>query len=86
MRSYCKKGDFTAGRSVVCGRSSVSHCVYLSGFKTSFPMKASTPAPATTLPAPPPGLGISATKPPPGFTGIPLNSNVVEPAPSAVNP
>lgn len=56
------------------------------GFKTSFPMKASTPAPTTTLPAPPPGLGISATKPPPGFTGIPLNSNVVEPAPSAVNP
>ncbi|CAK6963354.1 E3 ubiquitin-protein ligase ZNF598 isoform X2 [Scomber scombrus] len=56
------------------------------GFKTSFPVKASTPAPSTTLPAPPPGLGVSATKPPPGFTGIPLNSNVVEPAPAAVNP
>ncbi|KAI3360070.1 hypothetical protein L3Q82_014387 [Scortum barcoo] len=55
------------------------------GFKTSFPMKASAPAPSSTLPPPPPGLGISATKPPPGFTGIPLNSNVVEPAPSAVN-
>ncbi|KAF3846682.1 hypothetical protein F7725_003760 [Dissostichus mawsoni] len=35
---------------------------------------------------PPPGLGLSATKPPPGFTGIPLNSNVVEPAPTEVNP
>ncbi|KAM7386557.1 hypothetical protein PAMA_009255 [Pampus argenteus] len=52
------------------------------GFKTSFPTKASTAA----LPTPPPGLGISATKPPPGFTGIPLNSNVVEPAHCAVNP
>ncbi|XP_071330288.1 E3 ubiquitin-protein ligase ZNF598 isoform X2 [Trachinotus anak] len=55
------------------------------GFKTSFPMKASAPAPSSTMPPPPPGLGISAPKPPPGFTGIPLNSNVVEPAPSAVN-
>ncbi|XP_069557546.1 E3 ubiquitin-protein ligase ZNF598 [Brachyistius frenatus] len=56
------------------------------GFKTSFPMKASTPAPSSTSPPPPPpGLGVSAPKPPPGFTGIPLNSNVVEPAPSAVN-
>ncbi|XP_034566952.1 E3 ubiquitin-protein ligase ZNF598 [Notolabrus celidotus] len=57
------------------------------GFKSSFPMKASTPAPApsSAAPPPPPGLGVSAPKPPPGFTGIPLNSNVVEPAPSAVN-
>ncbi|XP_023149043.1 E3 ubiquitin-protein ligase ZNF598 isoform X1 [Amphiprion ocellaris] len=56
------------------------------GFKTSFPLKASTSAPSSTVPPPPPGLGISAPKPPPGFTGIPLNSNVVEPSPSAVNP
>lgn len=56
------------------------------GFKSSFPLKASAPAPSSALPPPPPGLGISATKPPPGFTGIPLNSNVVEPAPSPVNP
>ncbi|KAM6966675.1 E3 ubiquitin-protein ligase ZNF598 [Tautogolabrus adspersus] len=55
------------------------------GFKTSFPVKSSAPAPSSALPPPPPGLGVSATKPPPGFTGIPLNSNVVEPAPSAVN-
>ncbi|KAG8007143.1 hypothetical protein GBF38_023300 [Nibea albiflora] len=55
------------------------------GFKSSFPMKVSAPAPSSALPPPPPGLGISATKPPPGFTGIPLNSNVVEPAPSPVN-
>ncbi|XP_040047809.2 E3 ubiquitin-protein ligase ZNF598 isoform X2 [Gasterosteus aculeatus] len=56
------------------------------GFKSSFPLKASAPPPASVMPPPPPGLGISAPKPPPGFTGIPLNSNVVEPAPSAVNP
>lgn len=55
------------------------------GFKSSFPMKTSAPAPASTVPPPPPGLGVSTPKPPPGFTGIPLNSNVVEPAPSAVN-
>ncbi|XP_060921469.1 E3 ubiquitin-protein ligase ZNF598 [Labrus mixtus] len=55
------------------------------GFKTSFPVKSSAPAPSSAVPPPPPGLGVSATKPPPGFTGIPLNSNVVEPAPSAVN-
>ncbi|KAM9745176.1 E3 ubiquitin-protein ligase ZNF598 [Menidia menidia] len=55
------------------------------GFKTAFPMKASTPAPPSAIPPPPPGLGVSTPKPPPGFTGIPLNSNVVEPAPSAVN-
>ncbi|KAM6904434.1 E3 ubiquitin-protein ligase ZNF598 isoform 1-T1 [Xenentodon cancila] len=55
------------------------------GFKTSFPMKASTAAPTSAMPPPPPGLTIPAPKPPPGFTGIPLNSNVVEPAPNAVN-
>ncbi|CAF89718.1 unnamed protein product, partial [Tetraodon nigroviridis] len=49
------------------------------GFKSSFPTK------ATNLPTPPPGLGVKATKPPPGFTGIPLNSNIVEPAPTPVN-
>ncbi|XP_029944471.1 E3 ubiquitin-protein ligase ZNF598 [Salarias fasciatus] len=54
------------------------------GFKSSFPMKASAPVPSSTMPPPPPGLGMSAPKPPPGFTGIPLNSNVVEPAPTAV--
>lgn len=37
------------------------------------------------MPPPPPGLGLSAPKPPPGFTGIPLNSNVVEDPPPAVN-
>lgn len=55
------------------------------GFKTSFPMKASAPAPSSTMPLPPPGLGMSAPKPPPGFTGIPLNSNVVESTPPVVN-
>lgn len=52
------------------------------GFKSSFPTKASA------LPSPPPGLspGTTAAKPPPGFTRIPLNSNVVDPAPTAVNP
>ncbi|XP_061556336.1 E3 ubiquitin-protein ligase ZNF598 [Phycodurus eques] len=53
------------------------------GFKTSFPTK-STSAPSP-VPPPPPGLGLLATKPPPGFTGIPLNSNVVEAPPLAVN-
>uniref|UniRef100_A0A3Q1HJD2 RING-type E3 ubiquitin transferase n=2 Tax=Anabas testudineus TaxID=64144 RepID=A0A3Q1HJD2_ANATE len=55
------------------------------GFKSSFPMKASTPSQSSTMPPPPPGLGVSAPKPPPGFTGIPINSNVVEPPPSGVN-
>ncbi|XP_034081035.1 E3 ubiquitin-protein ligase ZNF598 [Gymnodraco acuticeps] len=60
---------------------------FKSSFKSSFPMKTSAPAPASSaMPPPPPGLGLSATKPPPGFTGIPLNSNVVEPAPTEVNP
>ncbi|XP_029692664.1 E3 ubiquitin-protein ligase ZNF598 isoform X1 [Takifugu rubripes] len=49
------------------------------GFKSSFPTK------AANLPTPPPGLAVKATKPPPGFTGIPLNSNIVEPAPTPVN-
>ncbi|XP_034045829.1 E3 ubiquitin-protein ligase ZNF598 [Thalassophryne amazonica] len=55
------------------------------GFKSSFPMKATTPAPSSTVP-PPPGLGVTTTKPPPGFTGIPLNNNVLELAASPVNP
>ncbi|XP_029913966.1 E3 ubiquitin-protein ligase ZNF598 isoform X2 [Myripristis murdjan] len=55
------------------------------GFKSSFPMKASTPAPSATLPPPPPGLANVPSKPPPGFTGIPLNSNVLEPVPFAAN-
>uniref|UniRef100_A0A3B5MI60 RING-type E3 ubiquitin transferase n=1 Tax=Xiphophorus couchianus TaxID=32473 RepID=A0A3B5MI60_9TELE len=50
------------------------------GFKTSFPVKTTAPSPAPAMPPPPPGLGSSAPKPPPGFTGIALNSNVVEPA------
>ncbi|MED6260009.1 hypothetical protein ATANTOWER_028338 [Ataeniobius toweri] len=50
------------------------------GFKTSFPVKATALSPPPAVPPPPPGLGSSAPKPPPGFTGIPLNSNVVEPA------
>ncbi len=32
----------------------------------------------SVLPPPPPGLGPVVSKPPPGFTGVPLNSNVVE--------
>lgn len=32
----------------------------------------------TALPSPPPGLGPVVSKPPPGFTGVPLNSNVAE--------
>uniref|UniRef100_A0A665WPF2 RING-type E3 ubiquitin transferase n=1 Tax=Echeneis naucrates TaxID=173247 RepID=A0A665WPF2_ECHNA len=55
------------------------------GFKSSFPVKASAPATSSTMPPPPPGLGIPAPKPPPGFTGIPLNSNVVEPVPATVS-
>ncbi|XP_077396009.1 E3 ubiquitin-protein ligase ZNF598 [Festucalex cinctus] len=55
------------------------------GFKSSFPAKSSTPPPSSSIPPPPPGLGLLATKPPPGFTGIPLNSNVVETPPLAVN-
>lgn len=55
------------------------------GFRTSFPIKASNPSPSTTIPPPPPGLGMMPPKPPPGFTGIPLNSNVPEPPSSSVN-
>ncbi|XP_061761130.1 E3 ubiquitin-protein ligase ZNF598 [Nerophis ophidion] len=52
------------------------------GFKMSFPTKSSAPAPSTTVhpPPPPPGLGLQVTKPPPGFTGTPFNSNLVQPA------
>lgn len=57
------------------------NCVYLTGFKSSFPIKAST----LPSPPPPPGLGTVAAKPPPGFTRIPLNSNVVEPTPTTLN-
>lgn len=57
------------------------NCVYFTGFKGSFPIKAST----LPSPSPPPGLGTVAAKPPPGFTRIPLNSNVVEPAPTTLN-
>ncbi|XP_052405985.1 E3 ubiquitin-protein ligase ZNF598 [Carassius gibelio] len=52
------------------------------GFKSAFPMKST---PSALPPPPPPGLGPVASKPPPGFTGIPLNSNVVEPSMPAVN-
>ncbi|KAM3863677.1 E3 ubiquitin-protein ligase ZNF598 [Diretmus argenteus] len=55
------------------------------GFKTSFPVKASTPDHSAAVPPPPPGLGSVPSKPPPGFTGIPLNSNVVEPTPPTLN-
>ncbi|KAM9392011.1 E3 ubiquitin-protein ligase ZNF598 [Pholidichthys leucotaenia] len=55
------------------------------GFKSSFPVKTSAPAPSSTVPPPPPGLRDLVPKPPPGFTGIPLNSNVVDSAPTAVN-
>lgn len=51
------------------------------GFKTSFPIK--TLSPPATVSLPPPGLENAAPKPPPGFTGIPLNSNVQEPSSSA---
>ncbi|XP_051572653.1 E3 ubiquitin-protein ligase ZNF598-like [Myxocyprinus asiaticus] len=53
------------------------------GFKSAFPLKSTPSVPHS--PPPPPGLGPVVSKPPPGFTGIPLNSNVVEPAMSAVN-
>ncbi|KAG9349788.1 hypothetical protein JZ751_026141 [Albula glossodonta] len=45
------------------------------GFKSAFPMKSTQ----SSLPGPPPGLPGPFSKPPPGFTGIPLNANVVEP-------
>ncbi|XP_062868890.1 E3 ubiquitin-protein ligase ZNF598 isoform X2 [Trichomycterus rosablanca] len=43
------------------------------GFKTTFPLKSNQ----TMLPPPPPppGLGPVISKPPPGFTGVPLNIN-----------
>lgn len=52
-----------------------------SGFKSAFPLKSTQ----SGLPPPPPGLGPVVSKPPPGFTGIPLNSNVVESSIPAVN-
>lgn len=70
------------------------------GFKSTFPLKATAPPPgapssssAAVLsapappPPPPPGLASASSKaPPPGFTGIPLNSNVVvQPAPPPLN-
>ncbi|KAJ0058153.1 hypothetical protein NL108_008794, partial [Boleophthalmus pectinirostris] len=55
------------------------------GFKTSFPIKASNPPPVSVAPSPPPGLRSTGPKPPPGFTGIPLNSNVPEPPSSSTN-
>lgn len=54
------------------------------GFKTSFPIKASSTLPPPVS-APPPGLENTAPKPPPGFTGIPLNGNVPEPSSSSTN-
>uniref|UniRef100_A0A8C2PXN2 RING-type E3 ubiquitin transferase n=2 Tax=Cyprinus carpio TaxID=7962 RepID=A0A8C2PXN2_CYPCA len=51
------------------------------GFKSAFPLKSTQSA----LPPPPPGLGPAVSKPPPGFTGIPLNSNVEESSMPAVN-
>ncbi|KAG5854499.1 hypothetical protein ANANG_G00038480 [Anguilla anguilla] len=51
------------------------------GFKSAFPMKSTQ----SSVPCPPPGLAGSFNKPPPGFTGIPLNANVVEPAVPAVS-
>ncbi|KAF4074060.1 hypothetical protein AMELA_G00250320 [Ameiurus melas] len=46
------------------------------GFKSTFSLKnIQTVLPP---PPPPPGLGPVISKPPPGFTGVPLNSNVAE--------
>lgn len=39
----------------------------------------------TVLPPPPPGLGPAISKPPPGFTGVQLNSNVAECTVTAFN-
>ncbi|XP_067275767.1 LOW QUALITY PROTEIN: E3 ubiquitin-protein ligase ZNF598 [Pseudorasbora parva] len=57
------------------------------GFKSAFPLKSTQSALPTSPPPPPPppGLGLAVSKPPPGFTGVPLNSNVVESSESAVN-
>ncbi|XP_066530347.1 E3 ubiquitin-protein ligase ZNF598 [Hoplias malabaricus] len=52
------------------------------GFKSAFPLKNTQ----TGLPPPPPpGLGPVFSKPPPGFTGVPLNSNVVETSVPVIN-
>ncbi|NP_001028890.1 E3 ubiquitin-protein ligase ZNF598 [Danio rerio] len=52
------------------------------GFKSAFPLRNSQSA---LPPPPPPGLGPAVSKPPPGFTGVPLNSNVEDSSVSAVN-
>ncbi|KAG7491954.1 hypothetical protein MATL_G00009240 [Megalops atlanticus] len=53
------------------------------GFKGAFPMKSTQ----SSVPGPPPGLAGPFSKPPPGFTGIPLNANVVEHAiPTVIEP
>ncbi|XP_060696910.1 E3 ubiquitin-protein ligase ZNF598 isoform X1 [Hemiscyllium ocellatum] len=44
------------------------------GFNNLLPVK----SPPSNLP-PPPGLTAPVSKPPPGFTGVPLNSNISEP-------
>ncbi|MBN3306820.1 ZN598 ligase, partial [Amia calva] len=51
------------------------------GFKSAFPMKGGQ---VSAAPLPPPGLVAPISKPPPGFTGIPLNANVLEPTIPAV--
>ncbi|TRY59050.1 hypothetical protein DNTS_008376 [Danionella cerebrum] len=49
------------------------------GFKSAFPLRSTQSVPP---PPPPPGLGPAVSKPPPGFTGIALNSNVVVESPT----
>lgn len=56
------------------------------GFKSSFVLKSSAPPRNLSPPRPCQGSATPPSKPPPGFTGIPLNSNVVEPAPPASSP
>ncbi|MBN3275905.1 ZN598 ligase, partial [Polyodon spathula] len=52
------------------------------GFNTAFPMKGGH----SSLPPPPhPGLAAPPSNPPPGFTGIALSANVLEPAVPTVN-
>lgn len=67
--------------SVFCSPTHKCFLVFV-GFKSAFPLKSTQSAPP---PPPPPGLGSVVSKPPPGFTGIPLNSNVVESSVSDVN-
>lgn len=57
-------------------------CVFcILGFKSTFSLANIQ----TVLPPPPPGLGPVISKPPPGFTGVPLNSNVAECTVPALN-